>query len=88
MLAGDRLIGAASSGSVFAVDVYHGSAPGIVEQVPQQGFPFALDAFYSQDPKVADDGSVYLIGGSNGDSLVALRLADAQPVAGWTPPNA
>ena len=84
-LAGDRLVGASSSGTLFAIDVYRGQAVGLTENVPQQGFPYSLASFSGNAPQLtAYGGNVYFL---DGTQLVALRLADAQPLAGWIAPS-
>lgn len=87
LLAGDRLIGATDE-TVFAIDVYKGQPVGLSESVAKQNFPITLDDFFGGNPQVTALGSaVYYVGGDDGTTVLALRLADAQPIAGWAPPK-
>ena len=80
--AGDRLIGVAG-GTIFALDMYTGQE--ITRgSAPTPSWPYTL-SFTSGDPQVtAAGGTVYFM---NGESLIALGLADGSPQAGWTPPT-
>ncbi len=84
LAAGDRLIGTAQ-GTVFALDLYDGQPVGPTEVRPKCGFPYSLSSYLGGDPFfTAAGGSLFFM---DGDRLVALRLADGQPLEGWQPPQ-
>lgn len=82
-VAGDRLVGNAGS-TIFAIDLYTGREAAPSDEVQRPGFPYTLQSFAGSDPQVtAGGGNVFFM---DGDQLVALQLADGQPLPGWRPP--
>lgn len=80
--AGDRLIGASATSTIFTLNIYDGTLPTLVDSVPALGFPYRLH-YGSDSPAVAcGDGMLYFL---DKGQLVALHLADGLPLDGWPP---
>lgn len=75
--AGDRVIGV-SGGAVFALDIFTGREPDVDPRETAAGFPYMLQSFTGEDPRVtANAGVVYFM---DGEELKALRLSDGIPL--------
>ena len=81
--AGDRLI-VVANGTVFAISSHDGTPAGTTDTVATQNFPYTMTSWTGGlAHPLASGGNLYF---ADGPAIVALRLADGAPLAGWKAP--